>query len=414
MNTEPNQDLRPIMALDPAHRGLEGPEMPDEAMDLVLQTLQPLVNRETLTPEEWQVASDALASIRTEAGTGEPDELLRRLAVSQDDNTRADALADLAAWLEVRRPPSSHQWSGASTPPRSWLVEDWLPWGRLAMLTGIGGAGKSRLALQLAAGIASGGGDPDAWIACPPGLLPIGKELPAAGGAVVFATWEEDPVEMDRRLMEIHHDGDAPWVTPERISRLHLVDMAGDGPVWGPKPGTHVATVAGITAAGERLRRYAETKDARLLVIDPLAAAYASDENARGLVRAFCSNWDAWGRAHDCAVLLVAHPPKDGADYAGSTDWHSAVRALWRLSKEGIGRPQRGKGEDARAKGWQLTLIKSNYGPPADPLEVAWDAENGLRWQIRGLWANADKEAAHAPSFAGSRNGKGDDDFSDL
>ena len=120
--------------------------------------------------------------------------------------------------------------------------------------------------------------------------------MPAAGGAVVFATWEEDPVEMDRRLMEIHHDGDAPWVTPERISRLHLVDMAGDGPVWGPKPGTHVATVAGITAAGERLRRYAETKDARLLVIDPLAAAYASDENARGLVRAFCSNWDAWGR----------------------------------------------------------------------------------------------------------------------
>ena len=233
MSTEPNQDLRPIMALDPAHRGLEGPEMPDEAMDLVLQTLQPLVNRETLTPEEWQVASDALASIRTEAGTGEPDELLRRLAVSQDDNTRADALADLAAWLEVRRPPSSHQWSGAPTPSRSWLVEDWLPWGRLAMLTGIGGAGKSRLALQLAAGIASGGGDPDAWIACPPGLLPIGKELPAAGGAVVFATWEEDPVEMDRRLMEIHHDGDAPWVTPERISRLHLVDMAGDGPVWG-------------------------------------------------------------------------------------------------------------------------------------------------------------------------------------
>ena len=113
-------------------------------------------------------------------------------------------------------------------------------------------------------------------------------------------------------------------------------------------------------------------------------------------------------------MLLVAHPPKDGADYAGSTDWHSAVRALWRLSKEGIGRPQRGKGEDARAKGWQLTLIKGNYGPPADPLEVAWDAENGLRWQIRGLWANADKEAAHAPSFAGSRNGKGDDDFSDL
>ena len=36
--------------------------------------------------------------------------------------------------------------------PRQWLVDGWLPAGRVALLSGQGGAGKSRLALQLAAG----------------------------------------------------------------------------------------------------------------------------------------------------------------------------------------------------------------------------------------------------------------------
>ena len=54
--------------------------------------------------------------------------------------------------------------------------------------------------------------------------------------------------------------------------------------------------MASLTTAGEKLRKYAESVEARLLVIDPLAAAYAGDENVRGLVRAFLSSWDAWGR----------------------------------------------------------------------------------------------------------------------
>ena len=56
----------------------------------------------------------------------------------------------------------------------------------------------------------------------------------------------------------------------------------------------HVQTVAELTAAGRRLRRLCERVGARLLVVDPLAAAYGSDENTRGLVRQYMASWDAW------------------------------------------------------------------------------------------------------------------------
>ena len=36
-------------------------------------------------------------------------------------------------------------------------------------------------------------------------------------------------------------------------------------------------------------------------------------------------------RTHQAGVLLLAHPPKSGSDYSGSTDWLAGVRALWTL-----------------------------------------------------------------------------------
>ena len=92
--------------------------------------------------------------------------------------------------------------------------------------------------------------------------------------------------------------------------RIKFVDMADNGPLWAPLRSGHVSSIASLTTAGEKLRKYAESVEARLLVIDPLAAAYAGDENVRGLVRAFLSSWDAWGRRTGCAVLFVGHTPK--------------------------------------------------------------------------------------------------------
>ena len=296
-----------------------------------------------------------------------------RDVLTRMDEVAAEAPIPWTTWAEHPDPPS----------PRRWLVRDWLPAGRVALLTGPGGVGKSRLVLQLAAGIASGGGQGDAWIDTPDtDTLRLGAASRSEGDCVVYASWEDEPEEIYRRLAQVSGDG-APWVTPDRLRGLHLVDMAGMGPIWAPDAGRHISTIAAITPAGQRLRRHCEENAARLLILDPLAAAYAGDENARGLVRAFVADWDAWGRANDCAVILVAHPPKSGATFAGSTDWQGAVRAMWMLVKDKRG----AKTGDDNLLTWKLSLEKSNYGPEQEPLHLGWDtAGGGLRWQALGLW----------------------------
>ena len=133
-----------------------------------------------------------------------------------------------------------------------------------------------------------------------------------------------------------------------------------------PRLAGDASDMAELTVTGERLRRLCEQENARLLVLDPLAAAYAADENARGLVRAFVSHWDAWGQANDCAVLILAHPPKSaGMSYAGSTDWQGAARALWTLQAE------ISKSSEDGPRTWKLEFINGNYGPRPEPLLAA-------------------------------------------
>ena len=240
---------------------------------------------------------------------------------------------------------------------------------------GEGGAGKSRLILQLAAGIASGGGD-RSWINTNSPTMLLGDAVPADGTDVVFASWEDEPDEFYRRLHQISGKP-APWVKPERLQKLHIANLVGKGPIWAPIQGRHISTMAEITPTGERLRRLCERVGARLLIVDPLAAAYAADENARGLVRAFVSDWDAWAQAVRCAVLFLAHPPKSASTYAGSTDWQGAVRALWALRAESNQQTQ------PAPPSWMLDFIKGNYGPKPESLRLNWDTSNGgLRWQI--------------------------------
>ena len=315
---------------------------------------------------------------------------LRALFQANPNDTRGmDELRRLVQELDGApepRPIQLHTWVGQAEPePRRWLVDSWLPAGRVALITGPGGVGKSRLILQLAAGIASGG-DGKAWIGAPRDVLSLGAGVEGEGSPVVYASWEDEPEEVWRRLSAISGQTAAPWVTPERLARLHIADMAGHGPIWAPSSGSrHISAMATITEAGQELRRHCEQLGARLLVLDPLAAAYAGDENARGLVRAFVSDWDAWGRACECAVCLVAHPPKSGSFYAGSTDWQGAVRSMWALDKAQRGKEP--KGEDNRPFEWRLSCEKSNYGLKPESLHLDWDAAgDNLRWKIVGAW----------------------------
>ena len=63
-------------------------------------------------------------------------------------------VADAHAAVEPYPPINDDTWIGP-WPDREWLIPGWLPVGRLGMLSGRGGRGKSRLALQLVARMAA-------------------------------------------------------------------------------------------------------------------------------------------------------------------------------------------------------------------------------------------------------------------
>jgi hypothetical protein len=91
------------------------------------------------------------------------------------------------------------------------------------------------------------------------------------------------------------------------------------------------------------------------------------------------SHWDAWGQDNNCTVLILAHPPKSaGMNYAGSTDWQGAARALWTLQAE------ISKSPEAGPRMWKLEFVKGNYGPRPEPLQIRWDTGAGLRWEVVG------------------------------
>ena len=284
--------------------------------------------------------------------------ILDRMAAAMPDVEAAARVwvdADRAERDRTDGPVTARTDWTAEPGPRQWLVDDWLPAGRVALLSGQGGAGKSRLALQLALALVEGRKD---W-------LPDGPDLVDSGPAVV-ATWEDEPDEITRRLQGMAGN-------PDRLAalkdKLHVLDFAGKGAFWQPPADSsrHTSTLGELTLAGEWTRAYCETHKARLVVVDPLAAAYACNENDRGLVRAFMTSWDGWARATGCAVLIVSHPAKAAeSDYSGSTDWHASARAVWKLGKAETGAGNGDGKTKEKAPAYRLDCLKTSYGTPTN------------------------------------------------
>ena len=122
------------------------------------------------------------------------------LEASQDpDPTTARARLETA--LAAEGLTVKTDWSDNEKPPhRKWLVDGWLPRGRIGLFTGRGGVGKSRLMLQLAVAVASKAKGPtiEDWLPHTSSEPLIGA-CPAAQETVVIASWEDEPEEANRR-----------------------------------------------------------------------------------------------------------------------------------------------------------------------------------------------------------------------
>ena len=343
-------------------------------------------------PEGIDMAAEAKecrAAVLGELPAGLADRGWRKDAASEDGwkalAAEAVALADggdadaalalvLAATFELGAPREIVADWTAPAPARDWLIPDWLPLGRVGILTGMGARGKSRLMAQLCSGMAQ----PNVarW-------LPMdGPELATADAqTAVFSSWEDESAELRRWLHDANcaaHVGD----------RLRFV--APPSALWAPvERGGHVATMGEFTAAWRWLAAYCEKHRARLLVLDPRAAAYATSEIDRSLVRAFMARLDGWAQAARCSVMLVSHPAKadrNAEEPSGSGDWWASARTVWTLNQPdtSICAAKDGKGK-AMLQAPQLACPKASYSKRPDP--------HWLRF-VAPWWETADEHAA--------------------
>ena len=283
--------------------------------------------------------------------------------------------------LELTDGIPAHYWQG-------WLVENWLPRSCVAMLTGDGGVGKSRLALQLAWAL-SGGGQ---WlgeagqIPAPGADYGAGFE-PVGASVIVYATWEDSPEQIQGRLYWLEQAG-----KDGNGANFKIADMRAKGHLWAA---SERYAVPGLTPAGKALRLACERYEARLLVIDTLGVANGASEIDRAQVGAFFADWAAWADERDCTVLLIAHPPKTvGVTYSGSTGILGGVRAMWNIEsvksgcRDDCDGPRNCKCEPAYA--YRLVNAKQNYGE-----------STGSVWLTnrRGVWIES---ANRAPDYGGN------------
>jgi RecA-family ATPase len=252
-------------------------------------------------------------------------------------------------------------WPNEAPPPVDWLVPGFIQRGDVTTLHGDGGAGKTDIALRLAANVARGATE---W---------LGLELsPTANGPVVFIS-AEDPERKVRRRLWHHakHDGyDLNAVTnlnlwfPAKMSGTVLAVPDRYTGTMKPTRTMHeiAAAVAGLAPA--------------LVIADNVAATYGGNQNDRAQVRSFVNLWaDIAETPSTPAVLLLDHPSLSGltnnTGRGGNMDWRNAVRSALHLYAPAD------KAEADRGIRI-LETTKINEGKPGNPVRLVW-AEGGLQ-----------------------------------
>lgn len=241
-----------------------------------------------------------------------------------------------------------------------WLWPGRFPRGKVTLLAGDPGLGKSFITMDLAARVSRGLGWPDA-----PGN---GK----AGGVLVLSA-EDDPADTLRPRLE-RCGGD-----PSRVVFVGGVKHAEDGPELG------VDLQVDIPALEDAVRVHGS----RLVIIDPISAYMGqTDSNNNAEVRGLLKELSRLAMEYGPAVVCVTHLNKSSqgskAVYRamGSLAFTAAARVVWQVSRV--------PGEDdLRA----MTLVKSNLA--ANPKGMTYRIADGrVEWVSSDFELHADEVEA--------------------
>jgi hypothetical protein len=246
--------------------------------------------------------------------------------------------------------------------PVSWLWPGRVARGKLTIIAGNPGLGKSQITASIAALVTMGGRFPVDRHQCKP-------------AEVLFLSAEDDPADTLRPRLE---------AAGADLSRIHFVDgvtvgYAGDG----SRTDRAFSLQADVLALGSRL---VELGNVAVVVIDPISAYLgAVDSHKNADVRALLAPLSELAARHDAAIIGVSHMTKAAGTQAllrvtGSLAFVAAARAAYLVTV------------DPQDKTRRLFLpMKNNLGPDATGLafriEGATVASSaGLLETSRVLW----------------------------
>ena len=227
--------------------------------------------------------------------------------------------------------------SEVDTQTVEWLWKPYIPFGKVTIVQGNPGEGKTTFALRLAAACTTGG------------TLPGMKPLPPF--QVIYQTAEDglgDTVKP--RLMEAEADLDRVLVIDEAKRELTLSD--------------------------ERIEKAITQNGARLIILDPIQAYMGekTDMNRANEVRPMFRRLADVAERTGCAVILIGHLNKAAGGQSayrglGSIDFRAAARSVLL-----IGRVKREP--NVRV----IIHDKSSLAPEGKPIAFCIDPDTGFEW----------------------------------
>ena len=253
-----------------------------------------------------------------------------------------------------------------------WLWPGRVPFGRITLLVGRPGEGKSFLTIYMASRVSTGSPWPD------------GSHCPR--GSVILISAEDDPGDTIRPRLDAHH-GDA--------RRVHLLSMIRKIDDNGERRDVMFA-LADVGALEAALKAH---PDCKLVVVDPIGSFLGgrTDAHRDNEVRSVLAPVAKLAEKYGPAVLVVAHRRKSGGSFAddlalGSRAFTGIARAVWHVTHDGDDKARR-----------LLLPGKNNLAPEGSGLAFTICGEPpAIVWERDPVAMSAD-DALVAENESGSR-----------
>lgn len=217
--------------------------------------------------------------------------------------------------------------------PLEWLWHGFYPLGKVSLLSGNPGLGKSQITLEIAARVSTG----KAW--------PTGEA--GKRGRVILVSAEDDAADtIVPRLNAVGAD----------LSRIVQIKAVKETDTDGKPRLRTLSLERDLDRIGVALR---ETRDVRLIVIDPISAYLGkTDSHNNAETRSLLEPLSRMAQEHRVAVLLVSHLNKGSGEAiyrtSGSIAFVAASRAAFIVVKD-----------DSNPAHRLMLPVKANLGPDA-------------------------------------------------